>query len=162
MAIVSNVWHSWTKLINANPGENLNCPRFLHQLSDNKYFTNKYTSLGILAIDQTITVLKTKQISTSSSCLCIMISCRQNLCLQAMFNEKCPIHAKFNRNAKYIPSKIMILFAWSWSTKIIYSEVNNKIFVRPCWFLLCTFEMPVTESPTAVAVRTTLNWMILG
>ena len=60
------------------------------------------------------------------------------------------------------PLKIMILFAWSWSTNIIYSKVNNKIFVWPCWFLLYTFEMPVTESPTAVKLlRTTLNWMIL-
>ena len=51
------------------------------------------------------------------------------------------------------PLKIRILFAWSWSTNIIYLEVNNKIFVRPSWFLLYTFEMPVTESPTAVAVQ---------
>ena len=51
------------------------------------------------------------------------------------------------------PLKIRILFAWSWSTNIIYLEVNNKIFVRPCWFLLYTFEMSVTESPTAVAVQ---------
>ena len=51
------------------------------------------------------------------------------------------------------PLKIMILFAWSWSTDIIYSKVNNKIFVQPCWFLLYTFEMPVTKSPTAVAVQ---------
>ena len=51
------------------------------------------------------------------------------------------------------PLKIMILFAWSWSTNIIYSEVNNKIFAWFCWFLLYTLEMPVTESPTAVAVQ---------
>ena len=51
------------------------------------------------------------------------------------------------------PLKIRILFAWSWSTNIIYLEVNNKIFVRPCWFLLYTFDVPVTESPTAVAVQ---------
>ena len=51
------------------------------------------------------------------------------------------------------PLKIMILFAWSWSTDIIYSKVNNKIFVQPCWFLLYTFEMPVTKSPTAVDVQ---------
>ena len=47
----------------------------------------------------------------------------------------------------------MILFAWSWSTNIIYSEVNNKIFVLFCWFLLYTLEMPVNESPTTVAVQ---------
>ena len=51
------------------------------------------------------------------------------------------------------PLKIMILFAWSWSTDIIYSKVNNKIFVQPCWFLLYTFEMPVTKSLTAVDVQ---------
>ena len=51
------------------------------------------------------------------------------------------------------PLKITILFAWSWSTHIIYSEVTNKIFVQPCWFLLYTFDVPVTESPTAVAVQ---------
>ena len=51
------------------------------------------------------------------------------------------------------PLKIMILFAWSWSTNIIYLEVNNKIFVRPCWFLLYTFELPITESQTAVTVQ---------
>ena len=51
------------------------------------------------------------------------------------------------------PLKIMILFAWSWSTNIIYLEVNNKIFVRPCWFLLYTFGMPITDSPTAVTVQ---------
>ena len=51
------------------------------------------------------------------------------------------------------PLKIMILFAWSWSTNIIYSEVNNKIFVWFCWSILYTLEMPVTESPTAVAVQ---------
>ena len=48
------------------------------------------------------------------------------------------------------PLKIKILFAWSWRTIIIYSEVTNKIFVRPFWFLLY---VPVTESPTAVAVQ---------
>ena len=51
------------------------------------------------------------------------------------------------------PLKITILFAWSWSTNIIYSEVTNKIFVQPCWFLLYTFDVPVTETPTAVAVQ---------
>ena len=52
------------------------------------------------------------------------------------------------------PLKMMVLFAWSWSTNIIYSEVNNKIFsVQSCWFLLYILEMPVTESPTAVAVQ---------
>ena len=51
------------------------------------------------------------------------------------------------------PLKIMILFAWSWSTNIIYLEVNNKIFVQSCWFLSYTFDVPVTESPTAVAVQ---------
>ena len=50
--------------------------------------------------------------------------------------------------------KKMILFAWSWRTNIIYSEVNNKIFsVQSCWFLLYILEMPVTGSPTAVAVQ---------
>ena len=39
------------------------------------------------------------------------------------------------------------------STNIIYSKVNNKIFVQPYRFLLYTLEMPVTESPTAVAVQ---------
>ena len=82
-------------------------------------------SPGILAVNQTITVLGTKQISMSLSCLCIMIPCRQNLCLWAIFNEKCLIHTKFNRNAEWIPIKI--LFAWSWSPNIIYSEVTNKI-----------------------------------
>ena len=47
----------------------------------------------------------------------------------------------------------MILFAWSWRTNIIYSEVNNKIFVWFCWSILYTLEMPVTGSPTAVAVQ---------
>ena len=50
----------------------------------------------------------------------------------------------------------MILFAWSWSINIIYSEVNNNYninFVSPCLFLLYTFDVPVTESPTAVAVQ---------
>ena len=48
----------------------------------------------------------------------------------------------------------MILLAWSWRTNIIYSEVNNKIFsVQSCWFLSYILEMPVTESPTAVAVQ---------
>ena len=51
------------------------------------------------------------------------------------------------------PLKIMILFAWSWNTNIIYSEVNNKISLRPCWLLLYTFDVPVIESPTAVAVQ---------
>ena len=36
---------------------------------------------------------------------------------------------------------------------LIYSEVNNKIFVWFCWFILYTLEMPVTESWTAVAVQ---------
>ena len=50
--------------------------------------------------------------------------------------------------------KKMILLAWFWSTNIIYSEVNNKIFsVWFCWFLLYNLEMPVTESPIAVAVQ---------
>ena len=69
----------------------------------NEYFTDKCMSLGILAMNQTIIFLETKQISTSLSGLCIMISCRQNLYLQAIFNAKCLIHAKLNRNAKYIP-----------------------------------------------------------
>ena len=48
----------------------------------------------------------------------------------------------------------MILLAWSWRTNIIYSEVNNKIFsVQSCWFLSYILEMPVTESPTAIAVQ---------
>ena len=47
----------------------------------------------------------------------------------------------------------MILFAWSWNTNIIYSEVNNKISLRPCWLLLYTFDVPVIESPTAVAIQ---------
>ena len=51
------------------------------------------------------------------------------------------------------PLKKMFLFAWSWSTNIIYSKVNHKIFVRPCWFPLNTFDVPVTKSPTAVAVQ---------
>ena len=51
------------------------------------------------------------------------------------------------------PLKIMILFAWSWNTNIIYSEVNNKISLRPCWLLLYTFDVPVIESPTAVAIQ---------
>ena len=33
-------------------------------------------SLGILAVNQTIIVLETKQISMSFSCFCIMIPCR--------------------------------------------------------------------------------------
>ena len=48
--------------------------------------------------------------------------------------------------------KKTILFGWSWSTNITNLEVNNKIFVQSCWFLLYTFDVPVTESPTAVAV----------
>ena len=52
------------------------------------------------------------------------------------------------------PLKKMILFAWSWTTNIIYSKINNKVFVQPCWFLLYTFEnMWFIESPTAVAVN---------
>ena len=43
----------------------------------------------------------------------------------------------------------MILFAWSWNTNIIYSEVN----IWFCWFLSYILEMPVTESPTAVVVQ---------
>ena len=51
------------------------------------------------------------------------------------------------------PLKKTILFGWSWSTNIINLEVNNKIFVQSCWFLLYTFDVPVTESPTAVTVQ---------
>ena len=52
------------------------------------------------------------------------------------------------------PLKKRILLAWSWRTNIIYSEVNNKIFsVQSCWFLSYILEMPVTESPTAIAVQ---------
>ena len=51
------------------------------------------------------------------------------------------------------PLKTRILFAWSWITNVFYLEVNNKIFVWPCWFLVYTFEMSGTESPTAVAVQ---------
>ena len=51
------------------------------------------------------------------------------------------------------PLKKNDLFGWSWSTNIINLEVNNKIFVQSCWFLLYTFDVPVTESPTAVAVQ---------
>ena len=51
------------------------------------------------------------------------------------------------------PLKKTILFGWSWSTNIINLEVNNKISVQSCWFLLYTFDVPVTESPTTVALQ---------
>ena len=49
--------------------------------------------------------------------------------------------------------KKKILFGWSGSTNIINLEVNNKISVQSCRFLLYTFDVPVTESPTTVAVQ---------
>ena len=37
--------------------------------------------------------------------------------------------------------------------ELFRAEVNNKTFVQPCWLPLYTFDVPVTESPTAVAVQ---------
>ena len=126
---------------------------FAFKFSDHEYFPNKCMSLGILVINQIIFVLETKKISMRFSCFCIVIPCRHKTgdC-KHLFNVKCLIHTKSTEilNASL---KKMFLFAWSWSTNIIYSKVNHKIFVRPCWFPLNTFDVPVTKSPTAVDVQ---------
>ena len=77
---------------------------FVFKFSDHEYFTNKCMSLGILAINQIIFVLETKKISMHFSCLCIVISCKHKTgdC-KHLFNVKCTIHTKFNRNAECIP-----------------------------------------------------------
>ena len=77
---------------------------FAFMFSDHEFFTDKCTSLGILAINQIIFVLETKKISMCFSCLCIVIPCRHKTgdC-NHLFNVKCPIHKKLNRNAECIP-----------------------------------------------------------
>ena len=78
---------------------------FAFKVSDHQYFTNKCMSLGILnQIDQIIFVLETRKISMRFSCLCIVIPCRRKTgdC-KHLFNVKCLIHTKFNRNAECIP-----------------------------------------------------------
>ena len=150
------MWHSWTKSINATPGENLHIVMTTvsaFKFSDYEYFTNKCMSL-FNYINQIIFVLETKKISVCFSCLCIVIPSRHKTSDQEhLCNVKWIIHTKVQQKCWMHPLKIMILFAWSWSTNFIYSKVNNKIFVQPCWFLLYTLEMPVTESPTVVAVQ---------
>ena len=77
---------------------------FAFKFSDHEYFTNKCMSLGILGINQIIFVLETKKILKHFSCFCIVIPCRHKTgdC-KHLFNVKCPIHTKFNRNAECIP-----------------------------------------------------------
>ena len=78
---------------------------FAFKFSDHEYFTNKCMSLGIFnQINQTIFVLETKKISMCFSGLCVVISCRHKIgdC-KHLFNIKCLIHTKFNRNGECIP-----------------------------------------------------------
>ena len=78
---------------------------FGFKFSDYEYFTNKCMSLGIFnQINQIIFVPETKKISMHFSCLCIVIPCRHKTGdFNHLFNVKCTIHTKFNRNAECIP-----------------------------------------------------------
>ena len=134
------LWHSWTKLISANPGENIIyndhsfCiyvfwPWVRHQQVHVPWnFSNHSNYL----------FLKPKRFQCVLAVFVLQAFIQCEMSNSYKVQQKCWMH----------PLKIMILFAWSWSTNIIYSEFNNKLFFQSSWFLLCTFEMPVTQSPT--------------
>ena len=119
-------------------------------------------SLRILAVNQTITVLETKQISMSLSCLCTMISCRQNLCLQAMFNEKCQIHKKFNINAECIPQKWWFyLLGLELPISFIQKSIIKYLFNPVDFFYTLLKICDSLNHQQLWLFQTTLNWMII-
>ena len=128
---------------------------FAFQFSDHEYFTNKCMSLGIFHLDQSNYVCSWKQKDFNTFQLSLYRDSLQTK-LAIASNIQCKMSKSYRSQQKCWthPFKIMILFAWSWSKyELFRAEVNNKTFVQPCWFPLYTFDVPVTESPTAVAVQ---------
>ena len=77
---------------------------FSFKFSDYEYFTNKCMSLGILAINQIVLFLKPKRFQCVSAVFVLWFPADMKLAIASiLFNIKCPIQTKFNRNAKCTP-----------------------------------------------------------
>ena len=121
------MWHSWTKSIIANPGENI-WPRFLHF----SYFTNKCMSLGIFQLDQSNYVCPWKQKDFNTFQLSLYCDSLQTK-LAIASNIQCKMSKSYRGQQKCWthPFKIMILFAWSWSTNYFMQKSIIKHLFDP-------------------------------
>ena len=105
---------------------------FAFQFSDHEYFTDKCMSLGIFQLDQSNYICSWKQKDFNTFQLSLYRDSLQTK-LAIASNIQCKMSKSYRSQQKCLthPFKIMILFAWSWSTNYFVQKSIIKHLFNP-------------------------------